>query len=100
MLLALVAILTGRLVTPALAAPPRNAFPIDPNSILLPPPTADGRVRVTVALHVLNLSTISEASERFQLTGYLLAQWRDPRLTYQPTGPNGMYRMIAADAVW
>lgn len=93
MLLALTAILTGRLVTRALAAPPRNA-------LLLPPPTADGRVRMTVALHVLNLSMISEVSERFQLTGYLLAQWRDPRLTYQPTGPNDIYRMIAPDSIW
>ena len=100
LLLTLAAILTGRLVAPALAASPRIAFPIDPNSMLLPPPTADGRVKVTVALHVLNLSAISEVTERFQLTGYMLAQWRDPRLTYQPTGPNDMYRMVAPDSVW
>jgi Neurotransmitter-gated ion-channel ligand binding domain/Neurotransmitter-gated ion-channel transmembrane region len=100
LLLALAAILTGCLATPALAAPPRNAFPVDPNSMLLPPPTADGRVKVTVALHVLNLSMIREVTERFQLTGYLLAQWRDPRLTYQPTGPTDMYRMVAPDSVW
>ncbi|MBV8055009.1 MAG: hypothetical protein JO071_07190, partial [Deltaproteobacteria bacterium] len=85
MLLALAAILTGRLVTPAPAASRHNAFPLDPNSVLLPPPSADGRVRVTVALDVLNLSDISEVTEQFQLTGYLLAQWRDPRLNYQPT---------------
>jgi hypothetical protein len=100
MLFALAAILTGRLATPALAASRRNAFPVDPNSMLLPPPTADGRIKVTVALHVLNLSMISEVTERFQLTGYLLAQWRDPRLTYQPTSPHDMYRMIALDSVW
>ncbi|MBV8056057.1 MAG: hypothetical protein JO071_12555, partial [Deltaproteobacteria bacterium] len=60
----------------------------------------DGRVRVTVALDVLNLSDISEVTEQFQLTGYLLAQWRDPRLNYQPTDPNDMYRMIVPDSVW
>jgi hypothetical protein len=100
MLLALAAILTGRLVTPAPAASPRNGFPVDPDAMLLPPPTGDGRVKVTVALHVLNLSTISEVTERFQLTGYLLAQWRDPRLIYRATGPNDAYRMIAPNSVW
>src|SRR5690349_9220534 len=74
MLFALVAILTGRRATPALAASRHNALPVDPNSMLLPSPTPDGRIEVTVALHVLNLSMISEVTERFQLTGYLLAQ--------------------------
>jgi hypothetical protein len=53
--------------------------------MLQPPPAEGGRVKATVAIHVLNLSSINEVDERFQLTGYLLAQWRDPRLTYQPT---------------
>jgi hypothetical protein len=100
MLLALAAILTGRLVTPAPAASPHNAFPVDPDAMLLPPLTDSGQVKVTVALHVLNLSTISEGTERFQLTGYLLAQWRDPRLIYRATGPNDVYRMIAPNSVW
>jgi hypothetical protein len=99
-LLGLAAILTGHLATSALAIPPRNNFPVDPRSMLLPPPTADGRIRVTVALHVLNLSMISEVTERFQLTGYLLAQWRDPRLIYQPTGISDAYRMLAPDSIW
>jgi Neurotransmitter-gated ion-channel ligand binding domain/Neurotransmitter-gated ion-channel transmembrane region len=99
MLFALAAILTG-LATAALAAPPSNVFPVDPNSMLLPPLTADRRVKVTVALHVLNLSAISEVTESFRLTGYLLARWRDPRLTYKPTGPSDMYRMVTSDSVW
>ncbi len=94
------AILTGCLATPALAASRSNAFPVDPNSMLLPPPTADGRIKATVALHVLNLSMISEVTERFQLTGYLLAQWRDPRLIYQATGLDDTYRIIAPDSIW
>jgi hypothetical protein len=84
------------------APPPIAAFPagLDPNSMLLPPPAEGGRVKATVALHVLNLSSINEVNERFQLTGYLLAQWRDPRLTYQPTGSNDKYRTLAPDSVW
>jgi Neurotransmitter-gated ion-channel ligand binding domain/Neurotransmitter-gated ion-channel transmembrane region len=99
-LLAVAMILTGYLATLALAASPRNAIPIDPNSMLLPPLTPNGRIKVTIALHVLNLSMISEVTERFQLTGYLLAQWYDPRLIYQATGPNDTHRMIAPDSVW
>lgn len=72
----------------------------DPNSMLSPPFDANGRVKVNVALHVLNLSSINEVTENFDLTGYLLAQWRDPRLAYQPAGPNDKYRTLAADAVW
>ena len=96
-LLTWAAILTGCLTTPTWAALPRNALPVDR---MLLPPLADGRVKVTVALHVLNLSTISEVAQRFQLTGYLLAQWHDPRKTYQLIGRNDMYRMIALDSVW
>src|SRR5271168_4653226 len=56
--------------------------------LLSPPFDANGRVEVNVALHVLNLSNIDEVTENFDLTGYLLAHWRDPRLAYQPAGPN------------
>ena len=103
-LLALAAILIGALATSAAAAPPPPvaAFPagLDPNSMLLAPTSEGGRVKVSVALHVLNLSGINEVTERFQLTGYLLAQWHDPRLTYQPTGPNDKFRTLTPDSVW
>ncbi len=101
--LALAAILIAIAAASAVAAQnPFAAFPagLDPNSMLLPPPTEGGPVKTTVALHVLNLSSINEVTERFQLTGYLLAQWRDSRLTYQPAGPNDKYRTLATDSVW
>ncbi|HTQ26147.1 MAG TPA: hypothetical protein VMI09_15785 [Candidatus Binataceae bacterium] len=91
------------LAAPAAAAPaPIAGFPagLDPNSLLLPPPTANGRTKVSVALHVLNLSSINEVTERFQLTGYLLAQWSDPRLMYQPAGPRDSFRRLTPDSVW
>jgi hypothetical protein len=49
---------------------------------------------------VLNLSSINEVTECFELTGYLLAQWRDPRLTYLPTGPHDKYRILTPGSVW
>ena len=79
---------------------PRSPPELDPNAMLLPPPTDGGPVKVSVALHVLNLSSIDEVTERFQLTGYLLAQWRDPRLTYQPSGAADKFRALSPDSVW
>ena len=102
-LLALGAILFAGLATPAAATPNQiAAFPAarDPNAMLLPP-TADGaQVKVSIALHVLNLSSIDEVTERFQLTGYLLARWRDPRLTYQARDPADKFRALSPDSVW
>ena len=88
--------------TAAAAPAPPAAFPagLDPNALMLPPPTPDGKVKTAVALHVLNLSSINEVTERFELAGYLLAQWRDSRLSYQPTGLNDKYRVLAIDSVW
>jgi hypothetical protein len=102
-LIALAAVLIGGLAGSAAAAKsPFAAFPagLDPNALLLPPPTDGGPVKVAVALHVLNLSSIDEVTERFQLTGYLLLKWRDPRLTYQPSGPTDKFRALSPDSVW
>lgn len=96
MVFASAVLLAGRLASPAQATAPV----VDHNSMLLPPPATDGRVKVTVALRVLNLSSINEVTERFQLTGYLVSQWHNRRLTYQPTGSNDKYRMVGPDSVW
>ena len=98
----LIAGLAARAVAAAAPPPPFAAFPagLDPNSMLLPPPAQGGRVKVSVALHVLNLSGIDEVTERFELTGYLLAQWNDPRLTYKASGNGDKYRTLAPDSVW
>ena len=102
--LVLAMLLIGALATSSAAAGPPAiaAFPggLDPNSMLLPPPSDGGRVKVSVALSVLNISGINEVTERFQLTGYLLAQWHDPRLSYQPSGPKDKYRTLTPDSVW
>jgi hypothetical protein len=86
----------------AAASAPFAAFPagLDPSAMLSPPQIDGGPVKVTVALHVLNLASIDEVTERFQLTGYLLTQWRDPRLTYQPNGPAEKSRTLTPGSVW
>ncbi len=103
LVLALAAILVGRPASSAVASPNRlAAFPagLDPDPLLLPPPNGGAPVKVSVELHVLNLSSIDEVTERFQLTGYLLTQWHDPRLTYRPNGPADKFRVLSPDSVW
>ena len=95
--LALAAILIAGLAAASAAAPPTR---LDASSILSPPLDASGQVKVAVALHVLNLSSIDEVTERFHLTGYLVEQWRDPRLAYPAAGPNDKFRTLLPRAVW
>jgi Neurotransmitter-gated ion-channel ligand binding domain/Neurotransmitter-gated ion-channel transmembrane region len=103
MRLALAAILIGVGAVAAAAAPTAATAShavLDPNSMLLPPLDTNGQVKVAVALHVLNLSSIDEVTERFQLTGYLVEQWRDPRFTYRPADPDDKYRTLSPDSLW
>jgi Neurotransmitter-gated ion-channel ligand binding domain/Neurotransmitter-gated ion-channel transmembrane region len=103
MMFALTAIAPGAGASAAAAAPlPLAALSagLDPNSMLSPPLDRSGQVKVAVALHVLNLSNIDEVTERFQLTGYLVEQWRDPRLAYPATGPNDKFRTLLPNSVW
>jgi hypothetical protein len=102
-LVSLISIFILASATGSAAAPlPLAEFPsgLDPNPMLLPPRTEDGLVKVNVALHVLNLSDMNEVTERFRLTGYLLAQWHDSRLTYESSGPGDRFRALAPDSVW
>ena len=67
---------------------------------MLPPTSSSGSVKVAVGLRILNLSSIDEVTERFELAGNLLAEWRDPRLHYTPTGPGDDFRIIRPGSVW
>jgi hypothetical protein len=98
----LAVVLWASLAAPVLAAgiAPESVSVAPEQNAILSPPLAEGRVKVNVALHVLNLSSIDEVTEQFDLTGYLLAQWRDPRLAYRPAGADDKYRTVAADAIW
>jgi hypothetical protein len=48
---------------------------------LLQPPSLGGQsVEVAVALYVTNFVAIDETKETFEVSGYLTAKWKDPRL--------------------
>jgi len=90
--LALVAMLWGAL--PAGAAPPQG----DP--LLTPPAPPGKRVKVSVGLHIINLASIDEVKEQFEIDGYLMARWNDPRLVFMPTTPDDIKRNYKQGEVW
>ena len=91
-LMALIAMLSA--ATAAGAMPPLG----DP---LLTPPVPPGkRVKVAVGLHIINLASIDEVKEQFEIDGYLMARWNDPRLTFTPTGPDDTKRDYKQGEVW
>ena len=51
-------------------------------------PAQDGKsVKVAVSLHIINLASIDEIKEQFEIDGYLMARWIDARLAFTPTRP-------------
>jgi hypothetical protein len=86
----------------AAAAPLRaaaaDAPPIAP---LLNPPNVDGeRIPVSVAFRIINISGIDEVAQHFDVVGYLVAEWKDPRLAFTPQAAWEEFRTYRADEVW
>ncbi|MGC1399770.1 hypothetical protein, partial [Candidatus Binatus sp.] len=54
------------------------------NSLLSPPNSDGNRIPVAIALRVINISDIDEVRQRFSMVGYLIADWKDPRLAFTP----------------
>jgi hypothetical protein len=75
---------TGIATDPILQPPPYNGQPLD----------------VTVGLHVVNLASINEVSEQFQLDAYMFERWIDKRLAYTPQGPQDNLRNYAFGQIW
>ena len=68
---------------------------------LLNPPSVDGeRIPVAVAFRIINISGIDEVGQDFDVVGYLIAKWKDPRLAFTPQAPWEQFRTYRADEVW
>jgi hypothetical protein len=68
---------------------------------ILQPPFEDGKpIDVTIGLHVINLASIDEVSEQFQLDAYMFERWSDKRLAYTPQGLQDQARNYAKDQIW
>jgi hypothetical protein len=80
-------------------APPSGVS--DAANPLLNPPVTDGlRLPVAIAMRVTNISSIDEVTQRFRMVGYLISQWKDPRLSFTPRAPWEKFRTYAPGEVW
>jgi Neurotransmitter-gated ion-channel ligand binding domain/Neurotransmitter-gated ion-channel transmembrane region len=65
------------------------------------PPVQDGNpVKVAVSLHIINIASIDEVREQFEIDGYLMARWTDPRLAFTPTRPSDQHRPYNRAQIW
>ena len=65
------------------------------------PPLRDGNpVAVAISIHIINLASIDEVKQQFEIDGYLMARWIDPRLAFAPTQPNDQHRQYTRVQVW
>jgi len=90
-------------VTLAVAAPlgAAGADASPPIAPLLSPPTVDGgRIPVSVAFRIINISGIDEVAQHFDVVGYLVAEWKDPRLAFTPRAAWEQFRTYRADEIW
>ncbi len=75
---------TGIATDPVLQPPPYNGHPLD----------------IDIGLHVVNLASINEVSEQFQLDAYMFERWIDKRLAYTAQGPQDNLRNYAFGQIW
>lgn len=71
----------------------------EPSEALKLPPKKKP-VEVSVGLHISNLADINQASETFTVAGYLLYNWNDPRLAYNPKTAGTTSKAIKLDDIW
>lgn len=54
-------------------------------NLLEHPTAAKTPIEITLGLYLTNLVSIDESRETFEVTGYIFAKWRDPRLQLPPS---------------
>jgi Neurotransmitter-gated ion-channel ligand binding domain/Neurotransmitter-gated ion-channel transmembrane region len=57
-------------------------------------------VKVSIGLHMSNLANIDQATESFDIGGYLMYTWRDPRLAYQSKSNGLDVKDSSLDQIW
>jgi Neurotransmitter-gated ion-channel ligand binding domain/Neurotransmitter-gated ion-channel transmembrane region len=71
-----------------------------PAALPKPPTEHGGKIKVSVALYVINLVDIDEVGGRFKIDAYLIANWRDQRLAFTPSGADDQSRNYLPGAAW
>ena len=91
-------------VSVAVVAPLRaggaDATLLLPTPLLNPPNTDGSPIAVSVAFRIVNISGIDEVAQHFDVVGYLIAEWKDPRLAFTPQATREQFRTYRPDEVW
>jgi hypothetical protein len=79
------------------AVPSSSGMTVD----LLDPPVAPGQsVKVSVSVQIMNLTAIDQVQELFEVTGYLIARWKDARLISRAEADIDGIVHLKPDQVW
>ncbi len=76
------------------------ASPLEENPLLRPPNLNGQPLEVAVGMHIFNIASIDEVAQQFQIEGFLIAHWTDPRLAYQPKDPGDIMRFLKPGEFW
>src|SRR5260370_15605509 len=72
-------------------------LPLAPTS----PPSNQGHpIDVAIGLHIVNIASINEVSEQFEIDAYLFERWKDPRLAFTPKSPDDDERDYNVGQIW
>jgi hypothetical protein len=99
-LFAIAIVLVGAMLPTVAPRAAQTPTGIATDPILQPPPYNGRPLEVSIGLHIVNIASIDEVSEQFQMDAYLFARWIDPRLAYTPSGPNDQERNYAFGQIW
>jgi hypothetical protein len=95
----LVAVLPARGAAADTSAPPA-APPLAENPLLRPPSLGRQPLDVAVGIDIFNIASIDEVAQQFEIEGFLIARWTDPRLAYQPKDPADVMRYLTPGEFW
>jgi neurotransmitter-gated ion-channel len=70
------------------------------DAILLAPPDHSQPLNIAIGLHIVNIASIDEVTEQFEMDAYLFARWIDPRLAFTPSGPGDRERDFSVGQIW
>src|SRR6202166_1583534 len=99
-IVALALVIGAAMLWPAESRAAQTPTGIATDPILQPPPYNGHPLDIDIGLHVINLASINEVSEQFQLDAYMFERWVDKRLAYTPEGPQDQERNYALGQIW
>ena len=95
-----IAIALAAAMLPAASRAAQTPGGIATDPILQPPYENGEPLDIKIGLHIVNISSIDEVNEQFQMDAYLFAQWIDPRLAYTQEGSSDHHRHYALGQIW